>query len=442
MATTDHPLVIDLGKVRGLSAYEQWLTIEGNEGKSFDDFLRYLASLIGLDIDTTDTVTEGDTALITSGGVWTALRNLGLFDEDGGGSAHAASAKSYVLGDQITPADGEDLSPWISASGSVWTLAPNEGQEWFIRNGGDTSRTLTVSLPDSAMLGAHIRVHFEPSGSATCSEITIQSGGMKLFGEATPATIGGVTLFCTMGEAGWVVIRHYATNSTGPVATERHARIVYSGANRSATASTSYTATVAWTGDAATKTSTLRKDIFRKLYNTASFRGWTTSKTGTSVVYADGATVTVSDNQTLTLYPLYTESATVVSAAADALWGGTTAGTREFFQTALTFKPSSYISGFKEGTVKVRVWGQVRAENNHPCGIGGSATSKTPSSATSLPSGSTAIATLGSNQKGATTAGAQTFTVGVNSSGQATVYVQVYGTHATFWAKIDRIYVG
>lgn len=139
------------------------------------------------------------------------------------------------------------------------------------------------------------------------------------------------------------------------------ATIVYSGANRKGTESTSYTTTVTPDANGDLK-ATLRTDIFRKLYNLAPFKGWTTSKTGTTVNYSNGATVTLTNGQTLTLYPLYTATdKTVNLGKTSATTISTTAGGSNVTQNnSFTFTISSYISGYKAGdSYTFYVYGQI-----------------------------------------------------------------------------------
>lgn len=377
MATTDHPLVLDLGEVRGMSVYEEWKTIEGNEDKTFQEFLEYMADL-GIQINITNVVQEGSGDAVTSGGVWDKLVELGLI---GGGTdanpgSPASAILAYTLGDALSPEGGVDVSAWIdSAAGTdnVWTLSPDAGQEWHIDNGGTEARTLSVTLPDEAPFGSRIVVFFRPDGSIhECEDVTVTSGGSVVMGEAAPTTIGGVALECTMSRFGWIIVRHYADGSTSATIVTKSAAIVYSGANRASTASQSYTTNVSWSGESgsisSTKSATLRTDVFRKLYNKANFRGWTTNSTGTTVTHADGATVSLSDAQTLTLYPLYSATDVAVN------FGKTTDGQISTEANAsaktvdvgpYTFNPANYVSGFKGEAYSIKIYCQIYSENNH-----------------------------------------------------------------------------
>ena len=175
-----------------------------------------------------------------------------------------------------------------------------------------------------------------------------------------------------MSKYGWIVIRHYASGSETATIVTKTASIVYSGANHASLASSTYKTNVAWSGDpstiASTKSATLRTDVFRKLYGTANFRGWTNSKTGTTVTHADGATVSLSNGQTLTLYPLF--SSTDVNVNLGKTTEGaisTEAGASAKTETigTYTFKPGSYVSNFKGEAYKIKIYGTIRSENNH-----------------------------------------------------------------------------
>lgn len=380
MATTDHPLVMDLGNVRGLSVYEEWLKQEGNEGKSFQEFLEEISNY-AIDLNVTEDVEQDNPAVVTSRGVWNKLNELGMFDDGPKpwnkipGSS-AVAVREYSLGDPIAPDpedendDTEDISEWIDSqagTNNVWTLSPDPGDEWHIDNNATVGRLLRIDLPDAAALGVRVRVVFSASGdAASCADPTIVTGGVILLGETAPSTVAAVAIDFTMGKNGWVAIHHYlaASATPEPVVQNNTAKIVYSGANRSATSGTSYTTTVNWTGTG-TKSATLRTDIFRKLCGVAPFRGWTTSKTGSTVTHANGATVSLSAGQTLTLYPLYTETATTVNL------GRTTTGTISAKGTgtqittttdlgSYTFKPASYASGFKGDAYKIKIYGYLK----------------------------------------------------------------------------------
>lgn len=385
MPTTDHPLVLDLGKVTGLSVYEEWKLIEGNENKTFDEFLEELAKL-GIDITITDDVEEDNPDAVSSRGVWNALNELGLFDETTRkpwlripGSS-SVNVHEYSLGDAMAPDpedpddQTEDITDWMAETDGVsdsWTLTPDPGDEWHIDNNATAARILRIVLPDDAAVGTRVRVAFSASGEATtCGDPTIVTGGVMLLGETAPASIAAVFIEFTMGKNGWLAVHHYLAATTTPPVQNNTAKIVYSGANRLATNGTTYTTTVTWTGTGG-KTANLRTDIFRKFEGIAPFKGWTTSKTGSTVTHTDGQTVTLTANQTLTLYPLYTETGKSVKLGRTTTGtiSATGSGSQVTTTTDLgtyTFKPASYASGFKGDAYTITIYGYLNNNNtNH-----------------------------------------------------------------------------
>ena len=135
------------------------------------------------------------------------------------------------------------------------------------------------------------------------------------------------------------------------------AKIVYSGANRKGTASTSYTQTVHATSTGS-YSATLNKTYFRKLYNLAPFKGWTTTKSTSASVtqnYADGASVTLTEGQTLTIYPIYTatdkavnqgqtSNITVSTSAGGSDKSTTKSGNSGTFRTSYKLNSGSYVT--------------------------------------------------------------------------------------------------
>ena len=346
MATTDHPLVLDLGRVTGKSVFEEWKLVEGNENKTFDDFILELANL-GFDINVANVVEEGNENAVSSDGVWNKLAELGLIDkppQKASGSA-ATDVLQYSLGSDPAP---DEIDEAAGVEG-VWTISPSEGQEWHIDNAGTAERSLAVVLPDGASVGSRVSVFFRPDNSISeCADVTISAGSVLVGGETPPQTIGGVVIEATMGAFGWIVVRHYVEGETEVVIVTKSYQIVYSGANRASTASTSY--------------------IFRKLYGVAPLVGWTPSPSGTSVSYNDGETVSRGGGQTLTLYPLYAATDKSVNL------GKTTDGT---IQTAAgassktdsvgpyTFNPVSYVPGFKGEPYTIKIYCKISSPNNH-----------------------------------------------------------------------------
>lgn len=381
MATTDHPIVLDLGKVTGLSVYEEWLKQDGNEGKTFQEFLEEIANL-GVQINVTDLVEEDNPDAVSSRGVWNKLVELGLIGDERKSPVSGSAADRvlvYSLGDALAPEDGEDLTDWIdSAAGTnnIWTVSPEVGQEWHIDNGGHEERGIVLALPPEAATGDRVSLFFRPSGELDeCADVTVSAGSVVEMGEAAPNVIGGVSLDCVMSKFGWIVVRHYAEGEEEVVIISRAAKIVYSGANHASQASTTYNTNVTWSGTeetiASSKSTALRSDIFRKLYNLAPFRGWTTRKTSNTVTHSDGQTVSLVDNQTLTLYPLYTETDKSVRlgvTSEQAIIADEGSGGASKTHT-YTFNPASYIPGFKGEPYKITIYGWVTSGENRPSSI-------------------------------------------------------------------------
>lgn len=364
MATTDHPLALDLGKVTGLSVFEEWKLIEGNEDKTFDDFLDELADR-GYAANVSNVVEQDNWNPVSSGGVWDKLAELGLVDErpPQAEGTPASEVLSYSLGDSPAPEEIDSAA----GVGGTWTLTPREGQEWHVDNGGTAANALTVALPDGASIGSRVTVFFRPDNSLSeCADVTVSAGGVLIGGDETPETVGGVVVEATMSKFGWIVLRHYVAGDPS-IGTNSY-RIVYSGANRASTESVSYTSVVSWSDGAATKSATLRTDVFRSLYGIAPFAGWATSPTGTTAAYADGATVSLGDGQTLTLYPLYsaTDRAVNLGKTTDGQIS-TAAGASSKTESvgSYTFNPASYVSGFAGEAYSIKLYGTISSENNH-----------------------------------------------------------------------------
>lgn len=342
----------------------------GSNGSAEWEYKGNLVNDVAVNLNLTNAVEQGNEKAVTSDGVWSKLNELGLLTPP-----ETADTFQYTLGDSTTPEGGIDVSDWIDDSGAAtnnWILSPDASQNWHIDNGGTVGRGLTVALPQQADVGAHIAVFFRPSGQAsTCADVTI-SNNVMVVGDATPETIGGVTLECTMSAFGWIVERHYAI--TAAPATTYTAKIIYSGANRKATGKTSFTETVTWTDtDDSARTKTLSTSYFRRLCGKAPFKGWTTSKTGNTVIYADGATVTLNPNQTLTLYPLYEATSVAVNLGMTSTFSFTIpakGGDRTERHKNFVFKPTDAIPGFCGDKYKLEIYGYVYTGNHKYCEVG------------------------------------------------------------------------
>ena len=199
------------------------------------------------------------------------------------------------------------------------------------------SQTLTGSIGASTISGT-LR-----------TDILTKSGDRYLKGWTT--TNGGTTINYNRGAS--VTLNAGGTLTLYPVY-YADAKIVYSGANRGSTASSTYTTTVHASSTGVYATQTLRKDIFRKLNNIAAFRGWSTTNAKTknqAITHADGASVTLTEGQTLTLYPLYTytlaktiNSGTTSETILNVAKGKTATTTK-----AVSVNPASHISGYSSG---------------------------------------------------------------------------------------------
>ena len=140
-------------------------------------------------------------------------------------------------------------------------------------------------------------------------------------------------------------------------------------ANRKGTASTSYTQTVHATSTGS-YSATLNKTYFRKLYNLAPFKGWTTTKSTSASVtqnYADGASVTLTEGQTLTIYPIYTATDKSVNhgQTSDITVSTTAGGSDKSTTKSFTTTVSSYVSGYTAGDpYTVHVYGYASSGNS------------------------------------------------------------------------------
>lgn len=196
------------------------------------------------------------------------------------------------------------------------------------------------------------------------TDILNQSGNRYLKGWTT--TSGSTTINYNRGAS--VTLNDGQTLTLYPVY-YADAKIVYSGANRKGTASTSYTQTVHATSTGS-YSATLNKTYFRKLYNLAPFKGWTTTKSTSASVtqnYADGASVTLTEGQTLTIYPIYTATDKAVNQGqtsnitVSTSAGGSDKSTTKSFTTTV----SSYVSGYTAGDpYTVHVYGYASSGNS------------------------------------------------------------------------------
>lgn len=396
---------LDLGSVFGLSAYELWLTIEGNEGKTIEEFWEWLRS--GL-VNITDAVEEGNPDVVTSNGVWVFVTNLinQLKGEQESGQGETVNSNIldicvYSLRDplEVTQDDevvydytdrlsSEEVEAPVSGESDgeyAWTLTPLPGQSWIIDNACHEDDTLEIELPDGAPIGSRIDVSFvatkDGDADTTCSDVAISGTGVLVTLDEAPESIKGIIMSCTMGKYGWQVERHYI-DSEQHVVKKPSITVIYSGNNYKATADRNYTTTYTGTAGQSTVSFTPRTDIFQNLYGSPRI-GWTTQINGRTAQTISAQ----ADGTVLTLYPVYQTTSggsslaivTRSDATAIAKWSSNTnrypyadtnrgpergpvyPGTNGYLQR---WKPSSYISGFKESTVKAQVTIWANVNNN------------------------------------------------------------------------------
>ena len=143
------------------------------------------------------------------------------------------------------------------------------------------------------------------------------------------------------------------------------AKIVYSGANRKVTNGTTYTQTVHATSTGSYATTT-NNTYFRKLYNLAPFAKWNTNTSGTGTNYNGGASITLSEGQTLTLYPVYTATSKTVNLGetSDRTVSSTTSSAGSYSK-AYTFTISNYLSGYTAGdSYTYQLYGKIYEGNS------------------------------------------------------------------------------
>jgi hypothetical protein len=224
------------------------------------------------------------------------------------------------------------------------------------------------------IIGASTRAKIVYSGSSTyTSELTgtgstitttlrtdilTKSGDRYIKGWTT--TSGSTTINYNRGAS--VTLTDGQTLTIYPVY-YADAKIVYSGANRKVTNGTTYTQTVHATSTGS-YSATLNKTYFRKLYNKATFKGWTkTNSTSATVTqnYSDGATVSLTEGQTLTIYPIYNKNTTSLTLGQTSNLDVNSTTTNKTY----TFTTSSYISGYTAGDpYTINIYGYVSDHNN------------------------------------------------------------------------------
>lgn len=217
------------------------------------------------------------------------------------------------------------------------------------------------------------------------------------------------------------------------------ATIVYSGANRQATSATSYTQTLTGTAGATTVTGTINNTYFRSLYGIAAFKGWTTTKSTSSTVavtHNGGASVTLNDGATLTLYPVYTPTDKAINygQTTDAKIATTAGGSNATANKTYTVTMSSYASGYKAGDpYQLTVYGYLDNHNNSTSNVYYSKDSTTVSTSVVSKTG-TGTANATKTVSGTNAAPVIRFRITLNSgSGARTSYYKCYISKITIW---------
>ena len=345
--TTAHPLVLDLGDIRGLSAFEEWKATQG-EDVTWDDFLEAIrnghptaeeiAAALHLEDKLDNEPVEGSENLVTSGGVWSAIQTA-LSGGGGGGD------------------DGHDWKLVSVGSTLLYDVEPNTRVRFAAT--ADSS-VLTLKFPDSAADGETFRCFAAAKSSGTNVTVTIDSENVPiLITSARSTTSKSIAVQATYVDHKWFVLVFSLATWYDPQ--NCTCRVAYSGANKAGTTGKTYTET-----KAADIAFTLSKSYFRSLYG-ATFKNWNTKGDGSGTTYTDGQRVTLQENQTLTLYPQYNAGSKSVSvgyttAHSISTSGGGNSKTETF---TVSFTPASYVSGYKEATIQIQIYGTISSGNDH-----------------------------------------------------------------------------
>ena len=343
--TTAHPLVLDLGDIRGLSAFEEWKATQG-EDVTWDDFLEAIrnghptaeeiAAALHLEDKLDNEPVEGSENLVMSGGVGSAIQTaIGARGSD----------------------DGTDWKLVSVGSTLLYDVEPNTRVRFAAT--ADAS-VLTLKFPDSAADGQTFRCFAAAKSSATNVTVTIDSENVPILitGARTTAS-KSIAVQATYVDHKWYVLVFSLATWYDPQ--NSTCRVVYPGANKAATTGKTYTETkAAGIGFA------LSKSYFRSLYG-ATFKNWNTKADGTGSTYTDGQNVTLQENQTLTLYPQYNAGSKSVAVGYTTDHSITTSGggsskTETF---SVSFTPASYVSGYKESTIQIQIHGSISSGNDH-----------------------------------------------------------------------------
>lgn len=372
---------INLGRVTGKSAYEEWLLQDGNEGKSFDAFLEDISGPQGspgptgpaptmeeitdafqLVVDASPNENEGsDARTVSSEGIYKAFfEGFGAQDDVLEGSLRFVT--SGAVARKI-----KELSP-ISSSASFESISssytlevPSSGGAFYYLATAESAK-LTFRLPSSASEGTSASCLFSLNTSEISSgaqiDVVVSEGGILLMEGTTE--VDNAYAFVVEGifrSGAWFVNVHSYLPKTG-VEIRRLATILYSGANRSLTESSSVAEAINLLTE-----NTFSTDAFGALYGVAPLSGWTTDINGSDVEYGLGATIPegiVEEGQTLTLYPVYTETA--ITANKTVINNATANGNGAYTTGTATILPE-VSGGYQEDTVSFKVYWTVYNAN-------------------------------------------------------------------------------
>lgn len=249
---------------------------------------------------------EGSEDLILSGGVYNGLSSgVGAIDEIVEGSTRfptsgavwrfAKRADSHVNVSEIT----EPKS----------CTARNGVHESFVTKSSDNY--VEVTLPKTANEGDSYICDLCSAGETPVVvdfRMRQDPGSIVMVSSEVPTGKNSVRMEAVFSHMIWhCSFTGYTFTSDSSSSQKKFATIVYSGANRVATAEELYSVIVP------VGTNTLSTEYFKTLYGICPIKGWTKSITGTTVEYEVGATVTLVEDQTLTLYPVYEEKSVSAS---------------------------------------------------------------------------------------------------------------------------------
>ena len=231
---------------------------------------------------------------------------------------------------------------------------PTLNRTLYYSNQGIAAHTLSITLPAEAGEGDEFRLDFRSEGTqsipAVIAAFGVESGGCLVMHGELSDTAYYTRIRAVFEQGVWVAdITTYGVEAG--VLPTTYTSIVYSGANRAATASQSYTDTVP------VGNNILSTQYFRSLYGLLPFAGWNTALDGTGTSYGDGELVEVGNNG-LTLYPQYSPYEAAVPKPQQ--WNakdktGSVNG-------SITVTPT--IAGYSELSIKVKASCRIYAHNS------------------------------------------------------------------------------